>query len=232
MADADASNPLLTPLSNDPESLSQFAETIGVDPASFQFAEIYSFDEELLALIPQPVYSTIFLFPVGPDTGPLDLRHSDPVAVDGAVPWFTLQTVSNACGTIAVIHSVLNNLSRLVIKADSWLSRFIAANGPDTTPAERAEHLEKSNDLLSLHEGSATQDSTPILPSSGYNHFVTFVIFEGKLWELDGRKPQPICHGPTEDLLNASLAVIKRDFHPHVPDIMATSTVALCAPSD
>jgi ubiquitin carboxyl-terminal hydrolase L3 len=79
------------------------------------------------------------------------------------VPSFAFQTVANACGTIAIIHSILNNLSRLVIKTDSWLSRFIAANGPGTTPAERAQHIEKSTDLLALHEGSATTDSTPIL---------------------------------------------------------------------
>jgi hypothetical protein len=49
---------------------------------------------------------------------------------------------------------------------------------------------------------------------------------------LDGRKPQPINHGPCSDLLAGALEVIKRDFHPNVADIMTTSMVAFCGISD
>jgi hypothetical protein len=229
---ADDAGARLTPLSNDPESLTDFASTIGLEPSSFQFAEIFSFEPELLAMIPKPVYSTIFLYPINKAGGFLEERHQERVPLEPPVPWFSFQTVNNACGTIAVIHSALNNLDRLAVRGDSWLGRFIEANGPGTTPEQHAFAIEHSSDLLEVHEVNATDDTTPILEDSGWNHFITFVLVGGRLWELDGRKPQPISHGPCQDLLNGSLEIVKRDFHPHVPDVMATSMVAFCGISE
>lgn len=220
----------LTPLSNDPESLSNFAVNIGLDESSFQFAEVFDFDEECLGFIPRPVYSTVFLFPIGDDDGPLESRHAEAVTLSGQVPWFTKQTVANACGTIAIIHSVLNNLGSLKIKSGSWLEKFIA-EAKDKSPEDRAKLIEESDDLLEMHEENATVDDTPLTESSFESHFIAFVIVDGKLWELDGRKPQPICHGPSEDVLKDSVSVIKKDFIPHIENPMEISVCAFCGAS-
>ena len=44
-----------------------------------------------------------------------------------------------------------------------------------------------------------------------WQHFVCFVQYDGALWELDGRKSEPIMHGPSspESLLHDAVAVIK-----------------------
>jgi hypothetical protein len=228
----DGNNPCVTPLSNDPESLTAFAETIGLNPACFQFAEIFSFDPELLALIPRPIYTIIFLFPINKEGGFIESRHTTPVELQPPIPWFTFQTLGNACGSIAVIHSIMNNLDRLSIREGSWLSRFVSAFGPDTTPAQRANFIEHNTNLVDLHEQNALQDTTPLNKDSQWNHFVTFLLLGGALWELDGRKPQPINHGPCQDVLNGALDIVRRDFHPNVPNIMETSMAAFCGISD
>jgi ubiquitin carboxyl-terminal hydrolase L3 len=41
-------------------------------------------------------------------------------------------------------------------------------------------------------------------------HFVCFVEKQGILYELDGRNPFPINHGPCTDLLSSSVTVIQK----------------------
>jgi ubiquitin carboxyl-terminal hydrolase L3 len=219
----------LTPLSNDPESLTDFAVSIGLNESSFQFMEVFSFDDEILDMIPKPVLSTIFLFPIGDKDGVLEKRHSEEKDLAGLapLPWFTHQTVPNSCGTVAVIHSVLNNLSCLNIDEESWLTKFIPA-AANESPDERAKRIEESEELLDIHEDNAEEDSTPLLEDSGWNHFIAFVIVGGKLWELDGRKPVSICHGECQDALAGSLEVLRRDFFPHIADLMKVSLCAFC----
>jgi ubiquitin carboxyl-terminal hydrolase L3 len=45
-------------------------------------------------------------------------------------------------------------------------------------------------------------------------HYVALVCQGGTLWELDGRKSQPINHGPTvpERLLQDAVEVVRREF--------------------
>lgn len=225
---SDEDNGILTPLSNDPESLTEFAESIGLDPESFSFNEIFSFDDEMLQMIERPVHSVIFLYPVGESDGPLEQRYiTEPpqTDADSNLPWFTLQTLPNACGTIAVIHSILNNLSHCRVIPDSWLSKFIEKS-KTMTPEERANYIESNDEIQEIHEGAAVEDTTPINDEDAMNHFIAFIEKDGKCWELDGRKPKPICHGPTKDLLNSAVEIIKSDFIPHVDDPLRISAVA------
>ena len=225
---------VLTPLSNDPESLTEFAETIGIDPQSFSFNEIFSYDEDMLQMIPRPVHSIIFLFPIGTSDGVLENRHSDDPSVDEkpdpTLPFFTYQTVPNACGTIAVIHSVMNNLNHVRIIPDSWMSTFIEKS-QTMTAQERADYIESNDEIQEIHEDAAVEDTTPMLEEDEMNHFIAFVAHDGKLWELDGRKPRPICHGPTTDVLASTVKVLTEEFFPHIEDIMKTSSVAFCGSS-
>ena len=218
---------ILTPLSNDPESLADFAETIGLDPESFAFNEIFSFDDEMLELIPKPVHSIIFLYPLDNEDNYLEDRYSKsvpPIDQNATIPWFTNQTVPNACGTIAVIHSILNNLSHVKIQPETWLSKFVEIS-KDMTPEERANYIESNDEIQELHEDAAVEDTTPVQEDSGLNHFITFIEKDGKCWELDGLKKSPICHGPTDDLLASAVKIINTDFVPHIDDPLKISAV-------
>lgn len=75
-------------------------------PTTWQFADCFSLDEELLSMIPQPCISFILLFP-SPDREEEELVRSSSPKTEGV--FFMRQLLDNACGTIAVIHSILNN---------------------------------------------------------------------------------------------------------------------------
>lgn len=71
------------------------------------------FDPELLAFVPRPVAAIIFLYPITEiseqhrheEEAKLTKREQD---ISPNVMFFK-QTISNACGTIALLHSVANN---------------------------------------------------------------------------------------------------------------------------
>ena len=128
------------------------------------------------------------------------------------------QTIGNACGTIAVLHSVLNNASPASIPAeDSFLAKFFAAT-KDMDPAARGKFLEDppegAPDIEGAHQAAAQEGQTAA-PGDDEDinlHFVALVHVDGGLYELDGRKEFPIHHGPTgpDSLLKDSTEVVKK----------------------
>ncbi|EAX95103.1 Clan CA, family C12, ubiquitin hydrolase-like cysteine peptidase [Trichomonas vaginalis G3] len=217
----------LPPLSNDPEILTEYTVNLGVDPDTFTFAEVFSLDPEYISLYPPNPKSLIFLYPYGKKDGPLERRHQGDPPNTGKEPFYLKQTLDNACGTIAIIHSIANNLDSFKLKRDSWIENFINDN-KDKTPEERGKALEQDDEVQDAHETTANDDSTPFLEDSDSNHFIAFVPFDGKLWELDGFKKQPICHGECDDFFAKVTKIIQDDFYPNVKDPMETSMVLLC----
>ena len=223
----------VTPLTSEPDVISKYTEKLGLDLSSANFFDIYGFVPDLYSFTPQPVYAVIFLYPIGEKDGPLESRHKEPIPDDQIPtprPWFSLQTVHNACGTMAVIHAILNNLDHVRLKPDSWLANF-AKETANMTPEQRAEIIHNNDVLFSTHENAAKQSDLAI-PDKVSDHFITFVNIGGKLWELDGRKPQPICHGESQNLLVDSIAVITDQFLPNVKNSLMVSLLSLSKPPE
>ncbi|OHT08735.1 Ubiquitin carboxyl-terminal hydrolase isozyme L3 [Tritrichomonas foetus] len=210
----------------------KYVTKLGLDPSSATFSDVFSFDPEMAAFVPHPVYSVMLLFPIGEKNGYLETRHKNDGQIENEnmnqnLPWFTLQTVSNACGAIGVIHSIMNNLNNVKIVENSWFSKF-ATKTANLTQIERAATIYNDSELFTLHEEAANKSDIPI-PDNVDTHFVTFTQVDGKLWELDGRKPRPICHGDVKDLLLDTLEVIQKEFLPHVSDPLKITMTALTA---
>ena len=220
----------VVPLSNEPEELYKYAVKLGLEPEGSHFAEVFSLDEDMAAFVPRPAYSLIFLFPIGPKDGVLETRHKGSEDVPSPTPWFTKQLISNSCGTIAVIHSVVNMVlqGRLKVKDGSWFANFIQKT-KDMSPDERGKCIYDDDTLFAVHQAASQASDVPI-PDTVDTHFVAFLMLGENLWELDGRKAHPICHGKVEDLILGTLAVIKKEFMPHIEDHLRISMCALTAP--
>eukprot|EP00775_Hariotina_reticulata_P001552 gene1552-1891_t len=133
------------PLESNPEVMTEFASRIGLDTSQVAFHDIFGLDPELLAMVPQPVLAVLLLFPITQASEEAD-KQADAARGDAASSYpqqlyYMKQTIGNACGTIAMLHSFGNNLDKLSIAPGSFLERFFAATQP-MTPADRGVYLE------------------------------------------------------------------------------------------
>ncbi|TGZ49561.1 ubiquitin carboxyl-terminal hydrolase isozyme L3-like [Temnothorax longispinosus] len=200
------------PLESNPEVMTKFLHKLGV-PKKWSVLDVYGLESDLLAIVPRPVLAVILLYPFSK----IDKAEEDKAEVkdsknDGPDSVYHLkQNISNACGTIALLHSVANNLDVIQLE-DGFLKKFLDET-KGLSYAERGERLEKSQEIIDTHMESAQEGQTeaPAEDMEVYHHFVAFVHKDGTLYELDGRKPAPINHGSTtpEALLDDAARVCK-----------------------
>lgn len=145
----------------------------------------------------------MLLFPCNDDAsekdGSAELSENQVIVPD---LYFIKQYVSNACGTIALIHSVANNTDKIELNEGTFKNLFESSK--TLSPEERGKLLlDVSNnligeDLIQAHQELAQEGQTKLNPDQPVNHhFVAFVEKDGYLYELDGRKNQPVNHGKT-----------------------------------
>lgn len=146
--------------------------------------------------------------------------------------WFMKQRIGNACGTVGVLHTLANlppTLQEMTIQPQSWLDNFLkqtsasatsTATSASMSPIARAEILE-SNDDIEKHHNQNTSDSSLNQTSRGniddkvITHFISIIQDEktGNIYELDGRKESPICHGSCDSrdrFLYEGMKVVKK----------------------
>ncbi|KAM5180623.1 ubiquitin carboxyl-terminal hydrolase isozyme L3 [Mantella aurantiaca] len=219
------------PLEANPDVMNQFLKQLGVG-SSWQFVDVYGLDPELLSLVPKPVCAVLLLFPVTEKYEITRAEEEEKIKshgqdVDSSV-YFMKQTISNACGTIGLIHAVANNREKLIFENDSALQKFIAES-LSFCPEERAKFLEKDESIRVTHESSAQegQSEAPSLDDKVDLHFIAFIHLQGHLYELDGRKPFPVNHGQTtEDSLLEDAIDVCRKFMQRDPDELRFTVVA------
>ncbi|CCG84597.1 protein of unknown function [Taphrina deformans PYCC 5710] len=207
------------PIENNPEVLTELSHSLGLD-ASFGFHDVYSLDDtDLLAFVPRPALALVLVFPVSESYE--NFRHRDDASVEQsngvdekAVVWLK-QTIGNACGTMAILHTVSNNESKLT--PDSDFANLLKEIKQQETP-DRVRTIERSKLIDSAHQAAAGQGQSAIIEADEPVdlHFVAFVKSETNqhLYELDGRRKGPIDHGllgEDEDMLSEkALNVVKQ----------------------
>lgn len=101
-----------------------------------------------------------------------------------------------ACGIIACLHAIFNNLPQVGIEPDSVLSRFLS-QVKDKTPAERAVDLDQCRDFKVAHQEAASQGQNQSLDDAGKldttHHFIAFVMNDRQqLLLMDGCRDGPV----------------------------------------
>lgn len=227
------------PIESNPEVMNAYAAKLGLNTSTYAFIDVLSTEDWALAMVPSPVVAVLLLFPIKEASEKHRAEEDAQIkqagqAVDPRL-YFTLQTVGNACGTIGLLHAVVNASTltggELDLPADSWFHRWMTnpASGRDATPEQRAKALESNTELEAEHSASVQQGSSAVVEDT-YNHFICFVAKGGALYELDGRKSFPVNHGPCADLLTDAVRVV-RGFMARDPDEVRFTMVALAAPA-
>lgn len=206
------------PLESNPGLMSKYITKLGVDD-KFTFHEVLGVDSMLLSMVPTPVHALLMAFPISKMSEKHKEEEEKLIAEKGQTVsdkvWFIKQKIGNACGTIGLLHAVLNATSdgRVTLVKDKFFSKFYDQT-KDMDPSERAKALEKNEDIEEEHQVVARAEGTSsVSHSTNMNmHFNAFTVVDGCLYEFDGRKERPINHGEcsADDLLKKAIAVIQK----------------------
>ena len=130
------------PLESNPKVFTEFAEKLGFPTIMYGFHDVYSLDGEAWLTLPHPVQAVVLLYQI-------KSQHNDRIKGEiqeqvkkvsteakSEVPFFIKQTIGNACGTIALLHAICNNVNEVGgVRQDSFLEDFMQI---PQTPLERA----------------------------------------------------------------------------------------------
>ncbi|CEP61284.1 uncharacterized protein LALA0_S02e10924g [Lachancea lanzarotensis] len=201
-------------IESDAGIFTQLVKDLGV--SGVEFAEISTLDtlqEELAGVL----YGAIFLFKYNASD------HSKDSPVQGEYDFdypnslfFANQTIQNACGTLAVLNTLLS-LSKdhpKEIELGSTLSEFVDFTSAFRDSELRGESISNSDHIRNVHNSFSSPDpfvldekhQDPDRPSADVFHFTSFIEHEGVLYELDGLRPAPIIH---RDLVNETQDKLK-----------------------
>lgn len=167
--------------------ITKFLHTLGV-PGEYAVLDVLGFDPEVLCLVPKSTVGIIFL---SPEDGPGDHIEEVPESL-----YWMRQMVHDACGTVALVHAVVN--SNIALKEDSILDKFVKKTKP-LDPEARGVALGEDSDFAAAHDAAAKEGQTSTSGES-YNtphHYIAFVHNKGRLYEMSGSRV--IDHGETSE---------------------------------
>ncbi|KAH8088235.1 hypothetical protein HD553DRAFT_348742 [Filobasidium floriforme] len=207
------------PLEASPDVFNQWAAPLGL-PQNLGFQDLYSLDPDFLQYTPKPVHAVLLLFPsrgklaeerkAEEAAGELGWKGREDEEGDGQGQggvWWIKQTTANACGSIGLLHSLLNlpPSTTTSISPDSPLSTFKLQSLP-LSPLARAKLLDETPFFETAHQNSvaAGQSRVPegVEERETDLHFIAFVKgghADGSehIVELDGGREGPLDRGKT-----------------------------------
>ncbi|XP_026759043.2 ubiquitin carboxyl-terminal hydrolase-like [Galleria mellonella] len=210
---------VLVPIESNPEVMTKFLQKLGVPP-DWSILDVIGLDALSLSWVPRPVISVLLLYPISASSEEHKKKEESEILSKGqeisSNVFYMKQCLSNVCGTIALVHSVANNLDKIQL-ADGYLKKFLD-EARTLDPDERGILFTKSANIINAHKELAEEGQTNSSPEDLVNHhFIAFVHKDGMLYELDGNKAFPINHGPTtaenllEDAAKICMEFINRD---------------------
>ncbi|KAK7398741.1 ubiquitinyl hydrolase 1 [Neonectria punicea] len=215
------------PLESNPEVFNKIIHDIGVMPY-VEFRDVYSISEpSILATLPRPVLALILVGPtdmVGRGEEPEPGQHASTPEYAKAgdqedIFWFK-QTIRNACGLYAILHSVANGVDADFVYKESVLDKLLTTCRP-LLPNERARAVETCEGLERAYTSTARsheQSSVPRNLGDLGNHYLCLTKSRktGHLYQVSAsRKDGPVDMGPVhehEDVLGPHGTAIVQNY--------------------
>ena len=202
------------PVEANPEVFNAFAAKMGFPTSELVWQDVLSHEDWALEMLPTPVRACAMVYEIVPQQEAFRAAEEAARAAapaPPALPFWMVQQIPNACGTLALLHAAVNAVQSGDVAAaeGSWLARYIAAAAP-LDPVAR-EALLAADETLAAQHAEAVQEGQSAVVDDTWQHFVCFTCVAGRLWELDGRKGGPIDHGACDKagVLAASVGVMK-----------------------
>jgi len=205
-------------LESNPEVMTEYAHKMGVEK-SWGFTDVLGLDDESLKMVPSPCVGIIFLYPFAQlEAHKRTLGSHRGREIPGV--WYMRQTIGNACGAVALMHTVMNCMDK-VSKDSSFLQKF-QKDADGESAASRGKLF--GGALRGLHDSVAHNGQTAApRPNADLDfHFISLVQVGSSLYELDGNNDGPIDVGPVGDgkmgFLKAAVAHVKKNYIEPFPD--------------
>ncbi|EAL23515.1 hypothetical protein CNBA1620 [Cryptococcus deneoformans B-3501A] len=228
------------PLEASPDVFNAWSEPLGL-PQSLAFQDLFSLDPSFLSFIPAPHRAVLLLFP---SKGKLQEERSkedrdDGKQFKGEGIWWIKQTIPNACGSIGLLHSLLNLPERGpdALSPDSKLAQFKAESLP-LTGLERAKLLDETTFFTEAHTSAASTGQSVVPTDLDVDeHFIAFVEGvdekgEKRIVELDGGRNGPLDRGASNNFLEDVAKVVQEKYFERAEGDVNFNMIVLAGKSD
>ncbi|ORX36618.1 peptidase C12, ubiquitin carboxyl-terminal hydrolase [Kockovaella imperatae] len=223
------------PLEASPDVFNEWSRSLGLPDSPLSFQDLFSLDEEFLQFVPKPVKAVLLLFP---QRGKLaEARKEEEERGEGKWDgdvWYIKQTIPNACGSIGLLHALLNlpSSGEYALKQDSPLIHFKTASVP-LSPLDRAKLLDKADFFEAAHTVAAQSGQSAVPQGEDVDvdtHFITFIEAENskgekRVVELDGGRNGPFDRGLCNDLLKDVAKIVQDKYIAQSDEINFTMLV-------
>jgi ubiquitin carboxyl-terminal hydrolase L3 len=231
-------------LESNPECLTKLLHEIGVSN-EWSFCDVVGIDEEMLGWVPQPCVALILLFPseevrqawarAEEDKLLDDFSNQQPYIRNvGSDAFFIWQEspLGNACGTVAIVHAVANNMSELGLTDRSSPIADFYSQALSSVPKCRGELLQNHAGIHEAHLTCVEVGQTQSLPEDKVDfHFVCLTRVGDKLYELDGARKSEgeilHCFTSQSTFLSDAARIVRMRYIEACPGILNFSVLAL-----
>lgn len=190
---------------SDPGVFTELVEKMGVK--GVQVEELYSLDVAEMERLGK-IHGLVFLFKWRQESD--DRPTTEHSETDGL--FFAHQVITNACATQAILSVLLNNCD---IELGETLSEFKSFTG-EFPPDMKGLAISNSEQIRNTHNSFARQEpfvveETKATEKDDVFHFIAYLPYKGKVYELDGLKSGPIMLGESgaDDWLAVASAAIQ-----------------------